>query len=377
MLASVSNGSANSMVYFAYNAQGDVIGLYGYNGTLYATYDYDAWGNCTVTPLVADTAGHSITDANHIAHINPFRYRGYMYDSETGLYYLGSRYYDPVTCRMINADTTDVLTASTDQPNHDKNLFAYCDNNPVMRMDDGGEFWKEIGTMFAKVAVVAAAVAVVAAVAVGTGGIGAVVMAAGGTAAMATAATGAVVTVGTAAAVTAGSAMVGVGMAAVADGIQQAVVVKENGVTVESYYPNDHGNPAHLHVKGGGKSTKIGPQGKPVRGYPELTPQQRPFFIWYRSKSGQPIHNGWVVRSLFMGVRNIRIGKFFISKIYHKFQGVRGIREPAPDPPIPPGGLLTAISFLGPPISLIPPGLIMFHAALYKPWTTLHAKKSP
>ena len=86
-----------------------------------------------------------------------------------------------------------------------------------MRMDDGGEFWKEIGTMFAKVAVVAAAVAVVAAVAVGTGGIGAVVMAAGGTAAMATAATGAVVTVGTAAAVTAGSAMVGVGMAAVAE----------------------------------------------------------------------------------------------------------------------------------------------------------------
>ena len=49
------------MVYFAYNAQGDVIGLYGDNGTLYATYDYDAWGNCTVTPLVADTAGHSIT----------------------------------------------------------------------------------------------------------------------------------------------------------------------------------------------------------------------------------------------------------------------------------------------------------------------------
>ena len=72
----VSNGSANSMVYFAYNAQGDVIGLYGYNGTLYATYDYDAWGNCTVKALIADDNGHTVSDANHIAHNNPFRYRG-------------------------------------------------------------------------------------------------------------------------------------------------------------------------------------------------------------------------------------------------------------------------------------------------------------
>ena len=131
-MASVSNGSANSMVYFAYNAQGDVIGLYGYNGTLYATYDYDAWGNCTVTPLVADTAGHSITDANHIAHINPFRYRGYYYDTETGLYYLQSRYYDPQTGRFLNADS---------QLNPDylgNNVFAYCSNNPVKRSDSTG-----------------------------------------------------------------------------------------------------------------------------------------------------------------------------------------------------------------------------------------------
>ena len=135
----VSNGSANSMVYFAYNAQGDVIGLYGYNGTLYATYDYDAWGNCTVTPLVADTAGHSITDANHIAHINPFRYRGYYYDTETGFYASGTRCYDPAVGRFINADTTDILQVQEDL--YDKNLFAYCDNNPVMRADHGGDFW--------------------------------------------------------------------------------------------------------------------------------------------------------------------------------------------------------------------------------------------
>ena len=153
----VSNGSANSMVYFAYNAQGDVIGLYGYNGTLYATYDYDAWGNCTVTPLVADTAGHSITDANHIAHINPFRYRGYYYDTETGLYYLGSRYYDPVVGRFINADM--VMGVNQDMASY--NLFAYCGNNPVNRADSSGLLWWDV--VVAAVAVAAVCVAVVVA----------------------------------------------------------------------------------------------------------------------------------------------------------------------------------------------------------------------
>ena len=135
----VSNGSANSMVYFAYNAQGDVIGLYGYNGTLYATYDYDAWGNCTVTPLVADTAGHAVTDANHIAHINPFRYRGYYYDTETGLYYLQSRYYDPETGRFINADGVSLLQYGLENLTQ-YNMFTYCFNNPVMYYDPTGEF---------------------------------------------------------------------------------------------------------------------------------------------------------------------------------------------------------------------------------------------
>ena len=101
---------------------------------LVAKYAYDAWGNCTVTPLVADTAGHSITDANHIAHINPFRYRGYYYDTETGLYYLNSRYYDPQTGRFLNADA--LLGANGDILSY--NLFAYCSNNPVMYSDPTG-----------------------------------------------------------------------------------------------------------------------------------------------------------------------------------------------------------------------------------------------
>ena len=72
---------------------------------------------------------------------NPLRYRGYVYDSETSLYYLSSRYYNPVWGRFINADTVAVVAASPDKANWDKNLFAYCDNDPVNRKDDGGEFW--------------------------------------------------------------------------------------------------------------------------------------------------------------------------------------------------------------------------------------------
>ncbi len=78
--------------------------------------------------------------ASSLGAKNPFRYRGYYYDTETGYYYLNSRYYDPVTGRFLNADTTSVLTA-TPMALTDKNLYAYCDNNPVMRVDDGGEFW--------------------------------------------------------------------------------------------------------------------------------------------------------------------------------------------------------------------------------------------
>ena len=81
-----------------------------------------------------------------LGYANPFRYRGYYYDTETGYYYLNSRYYDPTTGRFLNADTTSVLTA-TPTALTDKNLYAYCDNNPVMRVDDGGEFWVTIGIM--------------------------------------------------------------------------------------------------------------------------------------------------------------------------------------------------------------------------------------
>ena len=71
---------------------------------------------------------------------NPFLYRGYYYDSDLGFYYLQSRYYDPAIRRFINADNIDIITATPDALT-DKNLFSYCDNNPIMRVDHGGEFW--------------------------------------------------------------------------------------------------------------------------------------------------------------------------------------------------------------------------------------------
>ena len=127
----IRNGYA---FYYMYNLQGDVIGLMdARNGRVVARYSYDAWGNCTVQ----NADGWITGDAN------PFRYRGYYYDTETGFYYVSSRYYDPEIGRFISPDTTDVLTA-TPVALTDKNLYAYCDNNPVMRVDLGGRFWESV-----------------------------------------------------------------------------------------------------------------------------------------------------------------------------------------------------------------------------------------
>ena len=126
------NGEQRGTYVFVKNIQGDVIGIYDDEGTCLVTYTYDAWGNVTVS--------YSNGGASTAAKYNPLRYRGYYYDTETGLYYVSSRYYDPEIGRFINADTTDILTA-TPMGLTDKNLFAYCDNNPVMRADHGGDFW--------------------------------------------------------------------------------------------------------------------------------------------------------------------------------------------------------------------------------------------
>jgi len=101
---------------------------YGSSGTKYVSYSYDAWGNATVT---YHNGGEST-----IAAKNPFRYRGYYYDSDLGLYYNNTRYYDSKTCRWINADKY----ASTGMDLLGYNMFAYCYNNPVVYEDNSGEF---------------------------------------------------------------------------------------------------------------------------------------------------------------------------------------------------------------------------------------------
>ena len=122
--------------YFAKNLQGDVIALYLWNGTstgtLVATYKYDPWGK----PIgIYNASGATISQtAANVAAYNPFRYRGYRYDADTGFYYLQSRYYDPAICRFINADTY----ASTGQGFLGHNMFSYCQSNPVVFTDSSG-----------------------------------------------------------------------------------------------------------------------------------------------------------------------------------------------------------------------------------------------
>lgn len=122
------------------NIFGDVISIYFDDGFLAATYTYDSWGKLLA---VTDMAGCDVTGDNEIWTQNSIRYRGYVYDEETGLYYLQSRYYDPNTCRFINADDYSLLTVSPAALS-DKNLFAYCDCNPIVRIDNAGNVWETV-----------------------------------------------------------------------------------------------------------------------------------------------------------------------------------------------------------------------------------------
>ena len=114
--------------YYLKNIQGDIIGILDGSGASVVEYSYDSWGKVI-----------EISGDQELGKLNPFRYRGYYYDEETGFYYVGSRYYDPEVCRFINADTVDILGVQDNL--NGKNLYAYCDNNPVMRVDTTGQFW--------------------------------------------------------------------------------------------------------------------------------------------------------------------------------------------------------------------------------------------
>ena len=118
----------NTLYYYVLNAQGDVVRIVNSSRSTVASYTYDPWGKI-------------ISSSGTLADINPLRYRGYYYDSETGFYYLQSRYYDPEIGRFINADSY----ASTDATGLlSTNMFAYCENDPVNRSDPSGELFGTI-----------------------------------------------------------------------------------------------------------------------------------------------------------------------------------------------------------------------------------------
>lgn len=115
-----ANGT-DTEYFYVKNFQGDILKVITATGTEAATYTYDAWGRV-------------LTSTGDLADINPLRYRGYYYDTETGLYYLQSRYYDPEVSRFINPDAY----ASTGQGILGTNMFTYCRNNPVNLYDPSG-----------------------------------------------------------------------------------------------------------------------------------------------------------------------------------------------------------------------------------------------
>ncbi len=127
----LTDGGTEYSYYYTHNSRGDIIGIYNGAGELKAHYEYDAWGNVI---SITDNNGNAITNPNHIGNLNPFRYRGYYQDTETGLYYLMSRYYDTITHRFINADGYFQSGGSI----LDANTFAYCRNNPIMNSDCTG-----------------------------------------------------------------------------------------------------------------------------------------------------------------------------------------------------------------------------------------------
>ena len=115
------DGSDFETYYYILNLQGDVVQIIDANGVMQAEYVYSPWGEI-------------ISAEGNLAEVNPLRYRGYYYDSETGFYYLQSRYYDPENHRFINADTA----ASTGQGFIGTNMFAYCLNIPNAARDTNG-----------------------------------------------------------------------------------------------------------------------------------------------------------------------------------------------------------------------------------------------
>ena len=134
----------NATYFYRKNAQQDIIALLDNTGATVVKYKYDAWGKCEVL----NVSGVEITDDTHIGILNPFRYRSYYYDTETGFYFFKTRYYDPEIGRFMTIDDISYLDPESI---NGLNLYAYCGNSPVMGYDpngtwDWGTFWGFLGS---------------------------------------------------------------------------------------------------------------------------------------------------------------------------------------------------------------------------------------
>jgi len=248
-------------------------------------YEYDAWGN------------HTISGSNKtLGNLNPIRYRGYYYDTEFGLYYLQSRYYDPEIGRFISSDDVSYLEPESI---FGLNLYAYCNNNPVMFTDPSGRFIFTTAMLIGLI--IGASVGAVAGgyiagekaseagatgwelfgwTLLGVVGGGIVGGAIGTLAGWAAPAIGGMLSAplavaGGGTAYSSVAAVAGVGL--IATNVMFARIGKSGGYVIEHHYPNDH-DPLHVHISGDDGFTKVDLNGKPIQGNRPMTPGERKAF---------------------------------------------------------------------------------------------------
>jgi len=140
------NKIGQGIYYYHYNGHGDVTNLTDQSGNIVASYTYDAWGNI-------------LSSSGAMAASNPYRYAGYRYDTETGLYYLIARYYSPANGSFLSVDpepgsSTDSLSL---------NPYNYAGNNPVMYADPDGKWLLDVAFLIADIVSFIAAPSIAAA----------------------------------------------------------------------------------------------------------------------------------------------------------------------------------------------------------------------